>query len=357
MRNGVRCFHLDRFLKLLVTGGQDGILRLWNPVITYRPTVSLFGHKSCIIDVRALKHLRVILSMSKDAVLKVWDIEEQSCLQSLSTLFPVFGLLSRTPHFGVQVFYPGPVCHDPPTTSVRDKPTLQTKLQTTHPASLLSTSSTTRQDRASVYRNEGEWNRMEILAVCCDYIMILQLSQRELSEGEGRVGEALPPPLREQEPAVPSPWLTVDSVQMSTLNVDHPSQLSSGSEATSPIPTAVLETFQRSFGDEVTYHFKGLTSANHNIKAAKARQYTAQKDVRSMIEQCAPHLVLNLSPLEEIRFTHPLPTTSRMRNIDLSNPDKLLKARLKRDSTSTVGSKASNTSTTSSTLRSKKRSS
>ncbi|XP_054279136.1 WD repeat-containing protein on Y chromosome-like [Macrosteles quadrilineatus] len=224
MRRGVRCFHLDRSLKLLVTGGQDGILRLWNPVITYRPTVTLFGHKSCIVDVRALKHLRVILSMSKDAVLKVWDIEEQSCLQSLSTLFPVFGLLSRTPHFGVQVFYPGPVCHDPPTTSVRDKPTLQTKLQTTHPASLLSTSSTTRQDRASVYRNEGEWNRMEILAVCCDYIMILQLSQRELSEGEGRVGEALPPPLREQEPAVPSPWLTVDSVQMSTLNVDHPSQ-------------------------------------------------------------------------------------------------------------------------------------
>lgn len=65
---------------------------------------------------------------------------------------------------------------------------------------------------------------MEILAVCCDYIAILQLSQRELGEGEGRVGEALPPPLREQEAAVPSPWLTVDSAQMSTLNVDHPSQ-------------------------------------------------------------------------------------------------------------------------------------
>lgn len=77
--------------------------------------------------------------------------------------------------------------------------------------------------------------------------------------------------------------------------------------------------------------------------------------VCAMIEQCAPHLVLALSPLEEIRFSHPLPTTTRMRHIDLSNPDKLLKARLKRDSTSTVGSKASNTSTSSSTLRSNKK--
>lgn len=71
-----------------------------------------------------------------------------------------------------------------------------------------------------------------------------------------------------------------------------------------------------------------------------------------MVEQCAPHLALNLAPLQELKFSHPLPTTTRMRALDLSHPDKLLKAKLKRDSTSTVGSKASNTSTNTSTTRS-----
>ncbi|XP_046672807.1 uncharacterized protein LOC124362399 isoform X2 [Homalodisca vitripennis] len=346
---GVRCFHLDRSLKLLVTGSKDSIIRMWNPVLTKKPLASLFGHKTCVVDVRILKHLGVILSMSKDAAVKVWDLQDQTCVQSLPTLFPVVGALARTAEFGAQTFYPGPVSCQPPSTSVQNKHQPKPTPQQTHPASLLSSTSTTRQDRASAFKNEGEWNRMELLAVCCNYVVVLQLSGRELGAGDPpRVGEALPPPLREQDPAVPSPWLTG---QVSMLNVDYPSQLSSSSREGSPIPPSVLETIQKSLGDEMTYQFKALTSSCHNLNAAKAKQYTNQKHVRAMVEQCAPHMALNLCPLEEIKFSHPLPTTARLRNLDLSNPDKLLKAKLKRDSTSTVGSKASNTST-SSTLRS-----
>lgn len=66
---------------------------------------------------------------------------------------------------------------------------------------------------------------MEVLAVCCNYVVILQLAGRDLEYGENvRVGEGLPAPLHEQDPAVPSPWLTADSVHLSTLNVDYPSQ-------------------------------------------------------------------------------------------------------------------------------------
>uniref|UniRef100_A0A1B6KVY1 Uncharacterized protein n=1 Tax=Graphocephala atropunctata TaxID=36148 RepID=A0A1B6KVY1_9HEMI len=349
MSRGVRCFHLDRSLKLLVTGSKDSIIRMWNPVLTKKPVASLFGHKTCVVDVRILKHLGVIISMSKDAAVKVWDLQDQTCVQSLPTLFPVVGALARTAEFGVQTFYPGPVSCQPPSTSVQNKHQPKPSPQQTHPASLLSSTSTTRQDRASAYKNDGEWNRMELLAVCCNFVVVLQLSGRELeADDPPRVGEPLPPPLREQDPAIPSPWLTG---QVSMLNVDYPSQRSSSSGMASPIPPSVLETLQKSLGDEMTYQFKALTSSCHNLNAAKAKQYTNQKHVRAMVEQCAPHMALNLCQLEEIKFNHPLPTTARLRNLDLSNPDKLLKAKLKRDSTSTIGSKASNTST-SSTARS-----
>lgn len=55
--------------------------------------------------------------------------------------------------------------------------------------------------------------------------------------------------------------------------------MSGSSEAASPIPPAVLEVIQRSLGEEVTYQFKQQTSACHNLNAARASQYMAQKHV------------------------------------------------------------------------------
>lgn len=85
---------------------------------------------------------------------KVWDIVSQGCLQSLPMLFPVYGALARTAEFGVQVFYPGPVsCAPPPTAAHQGR--LQTRATPgqpqTHPASMLSSTSTSKQDRASQY--------------------------------------------------------------------------------------------------------------------------------------------------------------------------------------------------------------
>lgn len=65
---GVRCFHLDHTLKILVTGSKDSVVRLWNPVMTNKPVISLFGHKSAVVDVRIFRNLTAVLSMSKDAV-------------------------------------------------------------------------------------------------------------------------------------------------------------------------------------------------------------------------------------------------------------------------------------------------
>lgn len=64
----MHCFHLDRELQILVTGSADGIVRLWNPVVTKTPMTSLFGHKYAIEDVRILRARQIVLSISLDAV-------------------------------------------------------------------------------------------------------------------------------------------------------------------------------------------------------------------------------------------------------------------------------------------------
>jgi WD40 repeat protein len=71
---GVRCFCLDRSKQLLATGSNDCVVRLWNPVVTKQPQVSLFGHKAAVVDVLIMRHLGAVFSCSQDGV-SVSDLE------------------------------------------------------------------------------------------------------------------------------------------------------------------------------------------------------------------------------------------------------------------------------------------
>ena len=42
---GVRCFDLRQEVGVLATGSNDMMVRLWNPVVTSRPTSVLGGHR------------------------------------------------------------------------------------------------------------------------------------------------------------------------------------------------------------------------------------------------------------------------------------------------------------------------
>lgn len=55
-------------MRLLATGSNDCVVRLWNPVVTKQPLVSLFGHKTAVVDVLILRHLLAVVSCSKDGV-------------------------------------------------------------------------------------------------------------------------------------------------------------------------------------------------------------------------------------------------------------------------------------------------
>jgi WD40 repeat protein len=80
---GVRCFCLDRSKRLLATGSNDCVVRLWNPVVTKQPQVSLFGHKAAVVDVLIMHHLGAVFSCSQDGV-SVSELENVKLYSVLS---------------------------------------------------------------------------------------------------------------------------------------------------------------------------------------------------------------------------------------------------------------------------------
>lgn len=88
INKGVTCFDFSKPLNLLVTGGMDHKVRLWNQYVTSQPIVVLHEHSMIVQDVAIYEPLGQIFSYSKDAVLKVWDISSQQCLKTLVLKFP-----------------------------------------------------------------------------------------------------------------------------------------------------------------------------------------------------------------------------------------------------------------------------
>ncbi|CAH2283330.1 WD repeat-containing on Y chromosome-like, partial [Pelobates cultripes] len=64
---GVRCFDYSKTMNLLVTGGLDHKVRLWNKYVPSRPIAVLPEHTMAILDVAIYEPLRQIFSYSKDS--------------------------------------------------------------------------------------------------------------------------------------------------------------------------------------------------------------------------------------------------------------------------------------------------
>ncbi|XP_020912310.1 WD repeat-containing protein on Y chromosome isoform X2 [Exaiptasia diaphana] len=99
---GIDCFDYNHDLNVIVTGGVDHAVRVWNPYVTSKPVAIMKGHQSSIVDLIIHQALGQVFSFDKDGILKCWDIKEQLCIQSLAIRDP-FG--HRVPEHG-----PFPFC-------------------------------------------------------------------------------------------------------------------------------------------------------------------------------------------------------------------------------------------------------
>ncbi|XP_075264568.1 cilia- and flagella-associated protein 337-like isoform X2 [Convolutriloba macropyga] len=77
---GVKAFDFDKDKNIVVTGGMDRTIRMFNPYIPARPNGMLKGHNApvCLLSISSQDSR--IYSVSTDKMIKVWDIQDQSCL-------------------------------------------------------------------------------------------------------------------------------------------------------------------------------------------------------------------------------------------------------------------------------------
>lgn len=65
---GVNCYYVSKKMKLLVTGSEDGVIRIWNLVIVFNPLFTLTSHRYGIIDLVVIDSKKILLSLSRDGV-------------------------------------------------------------------------------------------------------------------------------------------------------------------------------------------------------------------------------------------------------------------------------------------------
>ncbi|OAF65538.1 WD repeat-containing protein 49 [Intoshia linei] len=73
-------------MNLIASAGVNHMINLWNPYVVSKPTI-LSGHVTSVIRVQFAKTKPLLFSLSKDKVVRIWNIHVQVCLQKLSGIF------------------------------------------------------------------------------------------------------------------------------------------------------------------------------------------------------------------------------------------------------------------------------
>nr|CAD7462430.1 unnamed protein product [Timema tahoe] len=79
--SGISCFNFSEESHLLVTGGPDCIVRVWNIFVSSKANCVFHGHHAAICHIVLQDAGQMIFSVSKDRCIKVWDLAQQSCVQ------------------------------------------------------------------------------------------------------------------------------------------------------------------------------------------------------------------------------------------------------------------------------------
>ncbi|XP_053238609.1 WD repeat-containing protein 64 isoform X1 [Podarcis raffonei] len=78
---GVNAFTYCGKANIVVTGGDDKILRLWHPNINTKPVGKLMGHLFSITEIVTNEKDQHIISLSTAKIFRVWDIQTLSLMQ------------------------------------------------------------------------------------------------------------------------------------------------------------------------------------------------------------------------------------------------------------------------------------
>eukprot|EP00055_Hartaetosiga_balthica_P010904 m.48002 g.48002 ORF g.48002 m.48002 type:complete len:1036 (+) comp7370_c0_seq3:211-3318(+) len=88
MPKGAFSFDYSTELNMIVTGGNDCNVRLWNPYVPSNSLAVLSGHASPIIHVTFNSGYGQAISLSHNEYIKIWDVTEYVCLNTIAAVIP-----------------------------------------------------------------------------------------------------------------------------------------------------------------------------------------------------------------------------------------------------------------------------
>ena len=83
VRKGINSFSYCSKNNVLITGGYDAIVRVWNPYVPCTPVMLLTGHKSPVTFVIVNSIREQIISISEEKDIFIFDMSTQTCVQTL----------------------------------------------------------------------------------------------------------------------------------------------------------------------------------------------------------------------------------------------------------------------------------
>lgn len=85
INKGVMAFDYCQVNNILVTGGMDQVIYLWNPYISERAIGVLYGQGSPVFSLKIDSFNNRICSISNDNTIKMWDLIEHTCLSTITS--------------------------------------------------------------------------------------------------------------------------------------------------------------------------------------------------------------------------------------------------------------------------------
>ena len=92
MPRGISTVDYSNKLNIIVTGGPDAVVRVWNPYVTSRAVTALRGHQSAILRIHLNVLKEQIVSIAENKEIRVHDLDTQTCVQLFHRQFiPLVG--------------------------------------------------------------------------------------------------------------------------------------------------------------------------------------------------------------------------------------------------------------------------
>ncbi|KAF7233512.1 hypothetical protein EG68_05686 [Paragonimus skrjabini miyazakii] len=88
VHQGINAFDYHEGQNQIATAGVNYHVCLWNPYVVSKPNGLLRGHMTSVVAVQFHRSKGRLLSLSRDRVLRIWDVQLQVCLQRMAGVFP-----------------------------------------------------------------------------------------------------------------------------------------------------------------------------------------------------------------------------------------------------------------------------